>query len=107
MTIELVPESTAIPVDDHRYRLAVAVNQLMAGSSNNVGRFTLRANETTTAVNDSRFGSEQGVWWVPLTANAATAQGGMFISSRSRNEFTISHASNAQTDREFLYVRFG
>lgn len=27
--IDLVPESTAIPVDEHRYRLAVAVNQLI------------------------------------------------------------------------------
>ena len=29
MTIELVPESTAILVDDHRYRLSVAVNELI------------------------------------------------------------------------------
>lgn len=27
--IDLVPESTAIGVDDHRYRLAVAVNNLI------------------------------------------------------------------------------
>lgn len=31
--IDLVPESTAIPVDDHRYRLAVAVNQLIRGDT--------------------------------------------------------------------------
>jgi hypothetical protein len=27
--IDLVPESTAIPVDEHRYRLAVALNSLI------------------------------------------------------------------------------
>jgi hypothetical protein len=107
MTIDVVPETTAIAVDDHRYRLAVAVNQLMDGNSNNTGTFTLRPNETTTVVTDTRFSANQGVWWVPLTANAAAAQAGMFISSRRRNEFTITHASNAQVDREFLYVRFG
>ena len=39
MTIERVPETVAIPVDDHRYRIAVAVNQL--------------ADRTVAAIDDS------------------------------------------------------
>lgn len=107
MTTDVVPETTAISVDDHRYRLAVAVNRVAAGSTNNVGSFTLRASEATTVVNDNLFAIDQGVWWVPLTANAAAAQGGMYISERKKGQFTITHANNAQTDREFLYARFG
>jgi hypothetical protein len=105
----------AIPylfVDDpderrHRERLASAVNALIAGKLDVVGSFTLAANVTSTTVSDNKFESNMAVVWVPTTANAAGAVGGLYLSGRSQGSFTLTHANTATTDRTFLYVRLG
>ena len=105
----------AIPylfVDDpderrHRERLASAVNALIAGKLDVVGSFTLAANATSTTVSDNKFESNMAVVWVPTTANAAGAVGGLYLSGRSQGSFTLTHANTATTDRTFLYVRLG
>lgn len=105
----------AIPylfVDDpderrHRERLASAVNALIAGKLDVVGSFTLAANVTSTTVSDNKFESNMAVVWVPTTANAAGAVGGLYLSGRSQGSFTLTHANTATTDRTFLYARLG
>lgn len=105
----------AIPylfVDDpderrHRERLASAVNALIAGKLDVVGSFTLAANVTSTTVSDNKFESNMAVVWVPTTANAAGAVGGLYLSARAQGSFTLTHANTASTDRTFLYVRLG
>ena len=105
----------AIPylfVDDpderrHRERLASAVNALIAGKADVVGTFTLAANVTTTTVADNKFESNQVVVWAPLTANAAGALAGLYLSARTQGGFTLTHANTATTDRTFAYVRLG
>jgi hypothetical protein len=44
---------------------------------------------------------------MPTTANAAAEMDGMFVSSRGKQTFTITHANNSQSDRTFKYVVIG
>jgi hypothetical protein len=43
---------------------------------------------------------------MPTTANAAAeiGNGTLYVSSRDKQQFTITHASNTQSDRTFGYV---
>ena len=84
--------------------MAFAINQLIDGKSNAVGQVTLRANETTTVVSDLRVGIDSVIPLQPTTANAAAAVATTYISSLGKQTFTITHASNAQTDKTFKYL---
>lgn len=87
--------------------LALTLNQVIRGRANNTGTFTLTANQTTTVVTDNLFGPDSVILWTPLTANAAAALGGLYLSTRGVGSFTLTHANSAQTDRDFAYVRVG
>lgn len=91
---------------EHRRKLAEGVNGLIDGRSNNSGTFTLTENDTTTTVTDGRVGTDSIILWMPTTANAAAeiAVGGMYVSARGDGTFTVTHANNAQTDRDFSYA---
>ena len=92
-------------VSEHLRKLAFAVNQLIDGKHNAVGSVTLTANQTTTAVSDNRAGTASVISFMPTSANAAAelGAGGMYVSVRGDSTFTITHANNAQTDRDFEY----
>ncbi|MCK5013217.1 MAG: hypothetical protein KAS66_05315 [Candidatus Omnitrophica bacterium] len=85
------------------------IRGLMDGKSNNTGEVTLTENVATTVVVDLRVGAESVIMFVPTTLNAAAEQaaGGMYVSSRGKQTFTITHANNAQTDRDFVYAVIG
>ena len=46
---------------------------------------------------------------MPQTANASSemASGGMYVSSRGKQTFTITHPNNANADKTFGYVVLG
>lgn len=90
-------------------KYAFAIQQLAAGRSNAVGSVTLTANETETVVEGVNIGAESYPLFVPLTANAAAEMGAgtMYISARAAGSFTITHADNAQTDRDYGFVCLG
>lgn len=89
---------------EHRRMLAGGINGLIDGRSNNAGTFTVTASAATTAVSDPRAGTDSVIVWMPTTANAAAAISGMYVSARGNGTFTITHANNAQTDRDFVYA---
>lgn len=93
----------------HRRQLAEVINRIMRGGLNVVDEVTLTANQATTVVADLRAGPNSHVSFTPLTANAAAevAAGGMYVSSRGKQTFTITHANNAQTDRTFSIAVLG
>lgn len=93
----------------HRTLLASLVNQLADGKSNAFGSFTLAASTTTTTVTDNRFQSEMVPVYIPITANASAeiGAGTIYVSNRTQGSFTLTHANNAQTDRDFIYIRIG
>jgi hypothetical protein len=70
-----------------------------------VGSVTLTAGGTTTVVSNLGASAQTYPFFVPLTANAAAeiGAGTMYVSARTKWEFTITHANNAQVDRTFGY----
>lgn len=88
-------------------RLAESINGLIDGKLDVVGSVTLTENVTTTDVVDTKFESVMVPVMIPTTANAAAALATTYLSARARGGFTLTHANNAQTDRDFLYVRLG
>lgn len=88
-------------------QVAEVVNQMMDGKTNNTGTVTLRASQTTTTLNDLRIGVKSVILFMPTTANAAGALSGLYVSARGNQTATLTHASNAQTDKTFDYCVIG
>lgn len=87
--------------------LVRVINNIMRGKTNNRGEVTLTAGATTTVVSDINAGGESIVLLMPLTSNAAAALATTYITSQGKKTFTITHANNAQTDRNFRYTITG
>lgn len=90
-------------------RFAMAIQQLSAGRSNAVVRVTLAANAAQTVVDFDNCTEDTAPIPVPLSANAAAelAAGTLYISATARRSFTVTHANNGQTDRDFAFVCIG
>lgn len=88
-------------------RLFDAIEDLLNGRSRNQGSVTLTANAATTTVDDPLFESHQTVHLSALTANAAAALPTTYVSARTSGQFTLAHANNAETDRDFEYSFIG
>lgn len=90
--------------------VTTAINQLIRGRSNAVGRVTLTANTTTTTITGELVNEHAEIFLTPRTSNAAAALGTTYASiSRVAGvpTVTITHANNAQTDRTFGYIIVG
>lgn len=89
-------------------QIARGVRDALDGRSNAYGEFTLEADEVTTVVLASNCAPESCIALMPLTAHAAAAlaAGTTFIlaSNVVAGQFTVTHASSAQTDRTFRYA---
>ena len=86
---------------------ANVIRNLVDGKSNNTGSITLTANATTTTLTDTRVGANSVIVFMPKTANAASAMTSLFVSARGTGTATLTHDSNAATDRQFEYVIIG
>jgi hypothetical protein len=114
MSFEPVPFSMKDPLEWCR-RIARVVNSLLQGKTNNTGTVTLTANAASTVVSlaQGRLGNDTLILFDPLTSNAAVqlAAGTMYVTTANRdvmgNQFTITHANNAQADRSFRYTLIG
>lgn len=85
--------------------VADRVNRLLNGKMNisDVTTVTLRANDTTTILVDSRIGYFSHINLEPRTANAATARAGLWYETADGSA-TLHHASDAASDQEFSYA---
>lgn len=107
-----VPE---IGTDDveHRRKLAKTLNSVLQGKINALCTITLTANSTTTILQDARITNNSFIGFMPLTANASSALGSLYVSNRMAGNATtlgnaiITHANNAQTDRTFNVLIIG
>lgn len=99
------------PAEKDTFKIVGAINQLAAGRSNAVGSVTLTANAATTAVAATNCAAGSHVFLFPRTANAAAEVGNGTIYILSTNvikeQFTITHANNAQIDRTFSWLTIG
>lgn len=87
-------------------RVVQSIRDLFQGRSNATGVFTLAvAPATTTVVTAINCGEESKIKITPQTANAAAALATTYIQAVDviRGQFTVTHASSAQTDRTFSY----
>lgn len=101
-----VPEVMANEVE-HRRQIARLANNLLQGKQNNVITVTLAANVTTTTVIDKRIGANTGLFFSPLTADAAGALSGLYISAQQNGQATLTHANTATIDRIFNVLLVG
>lgn len=102
----VAPESMQNEVE-HRRKLAQAANLALGGKMNAVTQVTLTAGATTTTLTDKRIGAYTFIGFSPLTANAAAAQAGLYVSSQVNGSATLTHANNAQADRTFNVLLIG
>lgn len=68
------------------------------------GEITLTANATTTTLTDAHIGPTRKVLLIPKTANAAAIANTVYIGTIADATATITHASDANTDKTFHYV---
>lgn len=89
--------------------IAFAVHELINGRGNNTGKVTLTASATATVVQRTNGNVGSAVLLFPMTANAAAAVTTTYVTQANVTStgFTITHASNAQTDRTFFYIVVG
>ena len=90
---------------------ALVINSLRKGDVNSTTSLTLTASTTTTVLTDPNLTPAKWLDFDPLTANAATekANGTIYVLSadRGNGSFTVTHASNSQTDRTFRVLIMG
>lgn len=89
--------------------ISEVVNNILDGNTNNKGSVTLTASAASTAVTDLRAGPESVILLMPTTANASAeiGAGTIYVSARTKQAFTLTHANNGQTDRTFKYAIIG
>lgn len=89
--------------------VAFAVRELINGRGNYMGTVTLTASATATVVSRTNANKSAAVLLFPMTANAAAALTTTYVTQANVTStgFTITHASNAQTDRTFFYIMVG
>lgn len=101
MSINLPPNETSL------WRIVQAILGILTGASNAGGTVTLRAGQTTTVVSSQVVGKDMRVLLQPTTANAAAVVASTYVSSVGQKTFTITHPSNANTDKTFFWEAKG
>ncbi|RKP56360.1 hypothetical protein [Pararobbsia silviterrae] len=91
----------------HRQALALTTNNAAQGKINVSSQVTLAAGATTTTVKDSRIGATTVISFCPLTADAAAALSGLYVSAQVKGQMTLTHANTASTDRTFAVTFIG
>ena len=90
-------------------RIVDSIIELIQGRQNSVGDVTLRANQTTTVVSFPNCSKDCRVFLFPQTANAALAVTSTYVLKANilQKSFIITHANNAQTDKDFSFLCIG
>lgn len=91
----------------HRRLMAQWMREAHQGHIDNVGNVTLLTGAAATSVVDFRVGPNSFIGLMPTTANAAGAIATTYVSSRSAEGFTITHANTTTADRAFVYCILG
>ena len=90
--------------------IAEITNQILSGKTNNTGEMELLNNATSTTINDERAGFNSFIMFMPLTDHAAVEIPHMYVSTRNKGSFTITHRNHGTghtNDLQFMYVIIG
>lgn len=105
------PSLTPSQMSAYMRRIWDAMQPLRKGKTENVTELTLTANAATTVLNYKGLSPQSVIVFDPKTANAAAelAAGTMYVltANRANDQWTITHANNAQTDRDFQIAVIG
>jgi hypothetical protein len=88
-------------------KIAMTVNGLLLGRSNNVFPLTLTASATTTTITDPRISPDTIAVLVPTTAAGLTAFTAGIRQASAVGSIVLTHASNASTTQSFRYALVG
>lgn len=91
----------------HRRQIAAYLREAHQGHLANTGVLTLSTGVASTSFIDFRVGPNSFIGLSPTTANGAAALATTYVSSRSAEGFTITHANTATADRAFVYCILG
>ena len=95
------------PLESNQRKINTTINKIIEGRTENYGQVTLGTSTTQTVVTltDATVSENSVVILQPRTANAAALS--PWISSIANGTFTITHASDANTDLTFDYIWIG
>lgn len=88
-------------------RTAVATNNAIGGKLNVLADIVLTPDSTTTTVIDARIGAYSWLGFMPITANAAAALSGLYVSALGKGTATLTHASSGNIDQAFVLAILG
>jgi hypothetical protein len=91
----------------HRRRIATWAVEVNKGHIQNTGSVTLAASTLSTSVADSRVSPFSFIQFMPLTADALSAQPTVRVSAQTTGGFTIAHSSSASITKNFRYCILG
>lgn len=93
----------------HRREIVTWGEQSQIGHIACTGTVTLLANATSTTVTDTRAGVSSFIEFMPTTLNAAgeKANGNLYVQTRDKQLFVITHTNAPSTDRTFTYLVIG
>lgn len=103
----LAPSSFLADEKMHRRAIANWEREAHLGHLGNVGTVSLGTGTVETVVTDFRVGPSSVIALMPTTSAAAAAIPTTYISSRSADAFTITHANSGSADRQFAYSLLG
>jgi len=83
------------------------IRGVQAGKLNCTTTVTLAAGATTTTLTDARIGAASWIGFMPTTAHAAAALGGLYVSARAQGSATLTHANTADVDKTFGVLIIG
>jgi hypothetical protein len=105
------PSLTPQQMSSYMRRIWDAMQPLRKGKTENVTELTLTANVATTVLNYKGLSPQSVIVFDPKTANAAAelAAGTMYVltANRANDQWTVTHANNAQADRSFQVAVIG
>ena len=89
--------------------ISEAVGNVIYGNLNAVTDATLVANNIHTTVSWPRINPYCGLFFCPLTANAAAEMGNgtLWVSALTNGSAQLTHANNAQADRTYRVLIIG
>jgi hypothetical protein len=102
-----VPPPMLADEKQHRRMIAECLQNMAQGKLNCVTQVTLAANATSTTLVDNRIGATTGLFFSALTADAAAALGGLYVSAQKAGQATLTHANTASIDRTFNVLLVG
>jgi hypothetical protein len=97
------------PAEVDLFKIVATINQLCQGRNNATGTVTLTASAATTVVQAPNCATGAAPGLTALTANAAAEfkNGTIYVSTIANGSFTITHANNGQTDRNYTWTAIG